>query len=145
MKGEVFTVIKKGGIIKGAALRAHLDSLPNGSYFVQVEEATTKKTTNQNGYLHVLFTIAAKMLNREGFGDGRQWTKERVKAYCKMSELYPMEDVLLPGGVVRQVWKDTRELTKEEAMETIDRVIMHFAEEHGIRLPAPNEQLELAA
>lgn len=43
------------------------------------------------------------------------------------------------------MWKDTHELSKEEAMETITRVIAHFAEEHGIILPEPNEQIRIAA
>jgi hypothetical protein len=144
MKGDVFTILKEGGKVKAAALRAHLDSLPDGSYFVNVEQATKRKSQAQNSYLHVLFTIAAKELNREGFGDGSQWTKERVKAHCKREGLYPMEDVVMPGGVVGQVWKETRDLSKEEAMETIDRVIRYFAE-WSIVLPEPNTQLQLAA
>ncbi len=141
---ETFTIRKENGAIKAAALRAHMDSLPEGSYFVTVEGADKKKTTAQNSYLHALFTIAAKELNREGFGDGTQWTCDRVKSHCKRHQLYPMVDVLLPSGVVEQVWKDTRDLTKEDAMETITRVIQHFAE-WGIILPEPNEQLRIAA
>lgn len=144
MKGETYTIVKEGGTIKSAALRAHMDALPDGSYFVSVEQVTKRKTHAQNGYLHVLFTIAAKELNKEGFGDGTQWTKERVKAHCKRAELYPMEDALLPNGEIIQVWKDTRDLTKEECMETIDRVIRYFAE-LGLVLPRPDEQLQLAA
>lgn len=145
MSKDSFTIVKEGHKVKAAALRAHLDSLPEGAYHVTVEGAAKGKTLAQCSYLHVLFTIAAKEMNKEGFGDGRQWTKERVKNYCKMAELYPMEDVMFREGEVRQVWKDTRDLTKEEAMETIDRVIMHFADEHGIILPHPNEQLHIAA
>lgn len=144
MKGETYTIVKEGGTIKSAALRAHMDALPDGSYFVTVEQATKRKSTAQNSYLHVLFTIAAKELNKEGFGNGQQWTKERVKAHCKRAELYPMEDALLPNGEIIQVWKDTHELTKEEAMETIDRVIRYFAE-LNIILPEPNTQLQIAA
>lgn len=141
---ETFTILKEGGKTKGAALRAYMDSLEDGSYFVSVEQATKRKTQAQNSYLHVLFTIAAKELNRAGYGSGLQWTKERVKAHCKKVELYPVEDVMLPGGEVTQVWKDTHELSKEEAMETIDRVIRYFAD-LGIILPEPNEQIRIAA
>lgn len=139
-----YAILKEAGKVKAAALRAHLDTMPDGSYFVTVEEARNKKTPPQNSYLHVLFTIAAKMMNQEGLGDGLQWTKERVKAHCKRAGLYPLEDALLPGGEVVQVWKDTRELSKDEAMETIDRVIRYFAE-IGLILPEPNEQLRIAA
>ena len=139
---DTFTIVKERGKVKAAALRAYLDSLEDGTYMVGVEQARKRKTREQNSYLHVLFTIAAKEMNKEGMGDGTQWTKERVKAHCKRAELYPMEDALLPGGEVVQVWKDTHELTKEDAMITIDRVIQYFAE-LGIVLPAPNEQLQL--
>lgn len=139
-----YAIVKENGQVKAAALRAHLDTLPDGSYFITVEEAKNKKTRPQNSYLHVLFTLAAKMMNKEGMGDGLQWTKERVKAHCKREGLYPVEDVILPDGEVAQVWKDTRELSKEEAMETIDRVIRYFAE-LGLVLPEPNQQLKLAA
>ena len=142
MKADTFTILKEGGKVKAAALRAYLDAMDDGSYMVSVTKATKRKTTAQNSYLHVLFTIAAKEMNREGFGDGRQWTIERVKAHCKREELYPMEDALLPGGEVVQVWKDTHELSKEDAMETIDRVIRYFAE-LNIYLPEPNEQITL--
>lgn len=139
-----YAIVKEGGKVKAAALRAHLDTMPDGSYFITVEEVKNKKSVPQNSYLHVLFTLAAKMMNKEGMGDGTQWTKERVKAHCKREGLYPLEDVVMPGGVVTQVWKDTRDLSKEEAMETIDRVIRYFAE-WGIVLPEPNTQLQLAA
>ena len=139
---DTFTILKERGRVKAAALRAYLDSIDDGTYMVTVEQAKKRKTQEQNSYLHVLFTIAAKEMNKEGMGDGTQWTKERVKAHCKRSELYPMEDALLPGGEVVQVWKDTHELTKEDAMITIERVIRYFAE-LGITLPFPNEQLQL--
>ena len=143
MRGDTFTIVKERGKVKAAALRAHLDSLSDGSYFVTVDGAEKRKTTAQDGYLHVLFTIAAKELNREGFGDGRRWTKERVKAHCKKMELYPVEDAMLPGGEIVQIPKDTRALSKQDAMITIDNVIRYFAE-LGIVLPEPNEQLQLS-
>lgn len=145
MSKDTIHIIKEGGKIKAAALRAHLDALPDGGYAVTVESGEKRKTQAQNSYLHVLFGIAAKAMNEAGYGSGLQWTKERVKAYAKRMELYPVEDALLPTGEVVQVWKDTHELSKDEAMETISRVIAHFADELGIILPAPNEQLQLAA
>lgn len=97
MSKDTYFIEKDHGTIKGSALRAYLDALPDGSYAVTVGPSSKRKTTAQNSYLHVLFTIAAKEMNREGFGSGLQWTKERVKAYAKKMELYPVEDVVLPG------------------------------------------------
>lgn len=138
---DSFFIAKEDGRIRAGALRAYLDALPNGSYKITVSSTSTK-STKQNSYLHVLFTIAAKHMNLEGYGSGMYWTGERVKLYAKLNELYPMEDALLPGGEVVQIAKDTRDLDKEEINSTIDRVIRHFAE-LGIVLPEPQEQTKL--
>lgn len=139
------TIIKEGGRIRAASLRAELDALPDGAYTVQVKRASSK-TRAQNAYLHVLFTIAAQHLNAMGYGDGSQWTPERVKSYAKAQHLYPVEDMVIPGGEVVQVPKDTRDLDDLEAGCTIERVIAHFAD-LDIILPEPNAQqsLNLAA
>ena len=136
-----FYIHKEGGRIRAAALRAHLDSLRDGSYKVTVKRATSK-TTRQNSYLHVLFDIAARAMNEECMGDGTPWTMEGVKQYAKDEHLYPLVDMILPGGEVKQMAKNTRDLDDLEAGQTIERVIAHFAE-LGIILPEPNRQEEL--
>lgn len=136
-----FYIHKEGGRIRAAALRGYLDTLKDGSYKVTVKRATSK-TTRQNSYLHVLFDIAAKAMNEECMGDGTPWTLESVKQYAKDERLYPLVDMILPGGEVRQMAKNTRDLDDLEAGQTIERVIAHFAE-LGIVLPEPNRQEEL--
>ena len=140
MASDIY-IIKEGSRIRAAALRAHLDTLKDGSYKVTVKRATSK-TTRQNSYLHVLFDIAAKAMNEECMGDGTPWTLESVKQYAKGEHLYPLVDMILPGGEVRQMAKNTRDLDDLEAGQTIERVIAHFAE-LGIILPEPNRQEEL--
>jgi hypothetical protein len=132
---------RKAGRWNATALRALMDVLPDGSYTLTLKAGATKSHA-QNNYLHQLFTIAAKALNREAYGTGERWTPEQVKTYCKAARLYPMKDVTMPGGVVEQLPMDTRALSKDDAMYTIDKVIAHF-EELGIHLPAPGEQIEL--
>lgn len=104
-----------------------------------VDEYVPTKTQAQNSYLHVLFTIAARALNKDAMGNGEQWTPELVKDHCKQAKLYPVVDRLLPGGEVVQVTLDTRHLNLEQMAETIDRVIRYFAD-LGIVLPEPREQ-----
>ena len=137
-------IYKAQGKWHAASLRAMMDNLPNGDYTVKLSSAS-KKTTAQNGYLHVLLEVIAVTLNGMGLGDGRQWTKDRVKQYAKAVEIYPVEDMRLPEGVVVQVPVDTRDLDQVQASETIERLIQHFWEEFEIRLPGPNEQMEIAA
>lgn len=133
---------RKGGTWHAAALRAFLDAQPDGQYAVTVKRANGRKTTPQNSYLHVLFSIVADTLNAEGMGDGERWTTERVKEWCKAQGCYPTDELTVKGATV-QVVKPTRELDKEEAMVTIDRVIQYWAEA-GIVLPEPGEQTGMA-
>ena len=124
-----------------AALRAALDASEPGQYAITIKRSNGRKTTPQNRYLHVLFRIIADTLNAEGMGDGKRWTVERVKEWCKAQGCYPAEDLAVKGHTV-QVTKPTRELDKEEAQITIDNVIRYWAE-LGIVLPEPGEQTEL--
>ena len=132
---------RKAGKWHGAALRAFLDTQPDGQYAVTIKRTRGRKTTPQNSYLHVLFSIVADTLNAEGMGDGARWTTERVKEWCKAQGCYPTDELTVKGATVHVV-KPTRELDKEEAMVTIDRVIQYWAE-LGIVLPEPNEQMEM--
>ena len=138
---DTVTIYKEDGRWHADAFRAILDTLPNGQYEVSVKQAG-KKSSAQNKGLHTLFTIIAKMLNAEGYGDGRQWTKERVKAHCKRAELYPVEDMVLPGGEVVQVTVDTRDLTMLEASQTIERIYAYFLD-LGLELPELNKQIKM--
>lgn len=140
---ERHTIIKEGGRVRAASLRAVLDALPDGVYTIPSPKRATNKTRKQGNYLHVLFTVAAQMLNDAGFGDGTPWTKDKVKAYCKKEGLYPQEELVMPGGVVVSIPVETRALDDLETSATIDRVIDHFREEHRIALPPPNAQVEL--
>jgi len=124
-----------------AVLRAALDAQPPGQYSVTIKRTSGRKSTPQNNLLHVLFRIVADTLNAEGMGDGKRWTVDRVKDWCKAQGCYPAEDLTVKGVTV-QVTKNTRELDKEETMETIDNVIRYWAE-YGIVLPLPGEQTEL--
>ncbi len=104
-----------------------------------VRKARNRKTTQQNNYLHLLLGIAARALNEGGYGNGQQYTIARVKELLKQERVYPVLEMAVPGGEVKEFAKDTRELDKEEMSTTIDNVIAFFAM-YGIKLPEPNEQ-----
>jgi hypothetical protein len=130
---------KSHGAWKATALRALMDAAPDGQYVVTFKRHSGRKTTSQCSYLHVLYQIIADTLNAEGMGDGEKWTKERVKTWCKAQGCYPTHTLRMKGVDV-EVAIPTRELTKEDAMITIDRVMQYWAE-MGIILPEPNSQL----
>lgn len=134
-----------GARLRASSFSAEVKSYPVGTPLeFTVRKARKPKTTPQNRYLHTLFSIAAKEMNSAGFGDGTPWDKEKVKAYAKHVGLYPMVE-LHCKGVVIHVPMSTRDLDKEEAMLVIDRTLRHFADEHGIYLPEPGEQLTIDA
>jgi hypothetical protein len=68
---------KKQGVWKASALRALLDAAPDGQYAVTFKRHSGRKSTSQNSYLHVLFTIVADTLNSEGMGDGTRMLPHR--------------------------------------------------------------------
>lgn len=143
-KVELHFGSKVGDRVRAASFRAALESLPDGPIVLTVRACTEEKSRPQNNYLHFLFGEAAKHMNAEGYGTGVPWTKELVKAYCKSEGLYPLVDVVMPKtGEIKQLAMDTHELDKTDTMDTIERVIMHFAQEFRIILPSPNEQQEL--
>jgi len=131
-----------GKRLVASSFAAEVKSYPVGtSLELTCKRSVKRKTTAQCNYLHVLFTIVADTLNAEGMGDGKRWTVERVKEWCKAQGCYPVEDLTVKGHTV-QVVKPTRELDKEEAMMTIDAVLRYWAE-MGIVLPEPGEQMEM--
>jgi hypothetical protein len=130
----------QGGRLRAVSFAAAVKGYPEGTPLeLTVREVTKRKTNPQNAYLHVLFTIAARSMQEL---TGQNCTMEMVKAYAKNEGIYPAKDMVLPDGVIVQVPIDTRDLSKEDAMITIDRTIAHFAE-LGIILPLPNEQMRI--
>ena len=130
-----------GHRLRASSFAAEVKGWPAGTPLeLTCRKARKRKSTAQNAYLHVLFGITARSLTEL---TGENYTMEQVKAYAKVSGLYPAVDFVRPGtGEVVQVPMDTRDLDKEEAMIAIDRVIAHFAD-IGIRLPAPGEQIQM--
>jgi hypothetical protein len=128
------------GRMQAPSFAAAVKSWPEGTTLeLTVREAATRKTNAQCSYLHVLFRLAARSMQEL---TGQNCTMEMVKAYAKNEGIYPARDMVLPDGVIVQVPIDTRDLSKEDAMITIDRTISHFAE-LGIYLPFPGEQLRI--
>lgn len=138
---EIIFAHKQEGRWHASALAAYMKALPDGQYSISIARKTGRKSTEQNAYLHVLFSIIADTLNAEGMGGGQPWTKERIKDWCKAQGCYPVREMILKNMPV-QVAIPTRELNKEEAMLTIERVLQYWAE-LGIILPSPNQQLEI--
>ena len=126
--------------LRAPSFVAEVLSYPEGERLeFTVRKARNRKTTSQNNYLHLLLTIAARALNEGGYGNGQQYTVERVKELLKQERVYPVVEMTIPGGEVKEFAKDTRELDKEEMASTIDNTIAFFSL-YGIVLPEPSTQ-----
>jgi hypothetical protein len=132
------------GRLRAQSLHAVLKTEPEGTVWeFTAKPAKPGKTLSQNNWLHFLFTYIANTMNERGMGDGKHYTKERVKALCKAEGMYPTEDFVTPHGEVKQLPIDTRDLTKDEAGVVIERMNVYFAE-WDIPLPEPQKQQAMA-
>jgi len=130
------------GKLMAGTFRQAFDAIKPGPVRLLIEADIPRKSAPQNNLLHHLFRVIAGELNREGMGDGHQWTVGRIKTYCKGAGLYPMAEVLMPGGELIEVPKDTAELDRQEISDTIDRVRVHFFD-LGLDIPERGDQMEL--
>lgn len=105
-----------------------------------VIEPLNKRSSQQNRYLHLLFTIFQKELNET---TGNQFTMEEIKDLCKCKFL--TTDVVNEetAEVIGQRIRGTSELTKTEMMAFVEQVIAWAADMFHITLPYPNEQMEI--
>lgn len=103
-----------------------------------ISKAKSKRSDEQNRYLHLLFTIFTDELNELG----NEFTMQEVKELCKAK--FALIDVVneQTGEVIGNRIKGTSEMNKTELNEFFEKVIRWAAETFGIQLPYPNEQLK---
>jgi len=106
---------------------------------ISVERNYKKRSNNQNAYLHgYLFPIITLFLNDAGW----QMTPQKTKEWLKKKFLTHTEINENTGEYMEWV-KKTSECTTKEIMDFQDRCIQFAAEELGIEVALPNEELEL--
>jgi hypothetical protein len=96
----------------------------------------TKRTNQQNKYFHVLFTLLQKALYDAGYEDIT--TMEKAKDEIKRIFL-TYEAVNKMTGEKYPVTRGTSELSKDEGIEFIERVLKFAAEELGFYIPTTEE------
>lgn len=140
---ESLSIYKEHGKWHGRALRALMDSLPDGNYTVTMANAA-KRSTDQNDRVHTLCRIIANALN-EMQATGPQihrWTMEDVKEWC-IADLAPTLTVVDPNGVIHERRMRTHEMSMAESSEFMDAVESYFAREFGVIVPENGEQTEI--
>lgn len=125
-------------IINRRQLQTELSAFGNHGIRLVIEQ-TSKRTSPQNRYLHLLFTIFQKELNELG----NEFTMQEVKDLCKYKFLKTEVFNTDSGEVIGERIKGTSELTKEDLNVFIGQIIRWAADMFHIILPYPSEQMEI--
>lgn len=106
---------------------------------ITIEKLTSKRSGQQNKFIHVMFTQFTEALNELG----NTFTMEEVKDLCKAK--FALIDVINKetGEVIGQRIQGTHEMKKDELGVFIDNVIRWAADYFHITLFYPNEQLTI--
>lgn len=116
-----------------------LKSFDGKSVIITIDRASSKRSIDQNSYIHLLFDMFKSGLNELG----NDLTKQKVKDLCKRKFLEVDEIDQSTGEVIGQRIRDTSELNKLEMDEFINKVIFWAGDMFHIILPPPNTQLTI--
>jgi Ser-tRNA(Ala) deacylase AlaX len=106
---------------------------------ITIHRLRSKRSSQQNKYLHVLFTIFKDALNDLG----NEFTMQQVKDLCKRKFLsFDLVDKST-GEVIGEDIRHTSSLNKTEFNEFIESIIRWAASFFNIVLPYPSESIEI--
>lgn len=140
MKIEIISSVENGILNRNRNQIAEvIKSFEGKEIIITIEKKKKKRTSNQNAYLHALFTIFKNELNALG----NKYSAAEVKELCKFK--FAKKDVVNEhtGEVIGQRIQGTSEMSTTELNEFIEEVIQWAAEMFNIQLPYPNEELEI--
>lgn len=111
-------------------IQAFLKDHPNERFEFVIKKY---RTPQQNKYLHVLIGMLADYLG---------YTLEEMKDIIKFKFL-KVETVCEKTGEIFERIKDTRELSKQECVDLIEKIRRWSAEDFNYYLPDAGEELEM--
>jgi hypothetical protein len=137
---EFFVTMRDGQVVNRNTLKDQIVSLPDGKYIFKIEDKSVR-TSNQNRYMHLMFSMIQK-----GFYDiGYREVRSTEDAKYIMKEMFLKYTVDNGTGGKIQMVRRTRDLTKEMMAEFIDECIQFAAENLNVVIPAPDEQVKMFA
>lgn len=135
MEKEFFIERGEVGVKGEALLMKAFHRLPKGRYKCSLK-SVTKRSLNQNSYIHVCFTLAQKGL----YDAGWEYVTTPRKAKDEYKKMFlTIEVVNKHTGEVKPYTRHTSELTKEEMTEFINQVRDYALEYTGVYIPTPEE------
>ena len=141
MKQEFISSVKNGKLQASTtkSILKVFSGLEGKKVRITVEKLSSKRSHQQNAYLHLLFTIFTDALNDLG----NEFNMLEVKDLCKAK--FALTDVIneKTGEVLGQRIKGTSEMNKTELSDFVESVIRWASNYFHITLPYPNEQLTI--
>ena len=140
MKHEFITSVNKGklGAITSKQIKTTIEKYEGYRIILTIDKCSSKRSNQQNSYIHLLFTILTEALNDLGNEFNMLEVKDMMKAKFLLTDVVNEKT----GEILGQRIKGTSECTTVELNEFFENVI-RWASELGIVLPYPNEELEL--
>ncbi len=140
-KLELFSTVKSGKLQANTtrSILKALEALEGKRIVITIEKLSSKRSHQQNKYIHVLFTAFKDGLNELG----NDFTMQQVKDLCKAK--FALIDMVNEGTgeIVGQRIKGTSEMGKLELNDFFEKVIRWAAETFNIQLFYPNEELTI--
>ena len=141
MKQEFISSVKNSKLQPSTtkAILKVLSGFEGKNVRITVEKISSKRSLQQNAYLHLLFTIFTDALNDLG----NEFNMVEVKELCKAK--FALIDVIneKTGEVLGQRINKTSEMNKQQLSDFVESVIRWASDYFGIILPYPNEQLTI--
>lgn len=135
---ETYITISNKEIVNKRQLRKAFDELPDGRYLVKIERKN-KRTSPQNRYLHLMFYMICAGFREIGYNE----VKDAEMAKEIMKRMFLTRTIENGTGGRIEVVLRTRDLTKEQMSEFIEDCIQFSAENLGITIPAPEQQINI--
>lgn len=135
MTDEIYSHVIEGKLIKNVSqLNQALKRYEGKEIIITIENVSRKRSSQQNRYIHRLFTIFTNALNELG----NEFTMSDIKGICAMKFLL-IEEIDYSTGEIMQRLRGTSELSTTELNEFFEKIIAWAADMFGIILPYPNE------
>jgi len=120
-------------------IRHYFETLKGKPVEIKIRKCSSKRSTQQNSYIHLMFSIITEALNEQG----NTFREEEIKGALKLKFL--LIDVYneATGELLNQRVRDTSELSVGDMSVFIEQCIQWSAE-RNIIIPPPLIQTEIA-
>ena len=131
--------IKDAKILNTKAVRLFFDIMKDGKHFITAKHIT-RRSTQQNSYIHVLFSMLLDPLRNAGWENIKN--DADVKDFVKQLFLSVKVTNEKTGEIVTFV-KRTRDLSREETQVLISEIHQWASEYLNVYLPDPMSPIKL--